>query len=316
MNRPYLSGTLLLLLLAWLPNSGRAHPGHGLVVTSDGRVIFTDIVRETIWLYTPGAGLTPLVADRWTHALALTPGGDLVYEAEHGRHPTYSLHRRAFPYTDEQTLIPRQSDPATFSGGVVATDGDGTVFFVYRERIEGEWQVEIRTRASDGTVQVLAGGPEGRRDGTGTAARFQGIDAMHYANGHLYVVDADRIRRVTRTGVVTTLTARLTEPMPPDPPFVNDNPRSWNRLYGLWVGPEETLYVAYHAGRRVLKLHPHREPETVYQAEAPWAPVGVYVHEGALYVLESGLASDSEQPGPRLRIVQDGHARTLVTVTS
>ena len=66
----------------------------------------------------------------------------------------------------------------------------------------------IRRIARDGMVTTLAGGPglPGSVDGTGAEARFwdlQGLALDHQDN--LYVVDGHSVRRITRTGRVTTL---------------------------------------------------------------------------------------------------------------
>ena len=60
----------------------------------------------------------------------------------------------------------------------------------------------------DGKVGTLAGRPEeGFQDGHGGQAlfRFPSAIAQDPATGHLYVLDEDRLRRVTREGEVTTL---------------------------------------------------------------------------------------------------------------
>jgi len=61
----------------------------------------------------------------------------------------------------------------------------------------------------DGVVSTLAGGPKqlGSQDGEGDQALFEWPNAIAQdpATGHLYVMDQNRVRRVTRAGEVTTL---------------------------------------------------------------------------------------------------------------
>jgi sugar lactone lactonase YvrE len=76
-----------------------------------------------------------------------------------------------------------------------------------------------------GVVSILAGNTQGYADGTGTAAQFShpaglGLDA----SGNIYVADYanSKVRKVTATGVVTTLPGRI-------PPY----PGGPNTDYGL-----------------------------------------------------------------------------------
>lgn len=65
------------------------------------------------------------------------------------------------------------------------------------------------TSMATGQTALLAGGSYGTNDGRGRAAQFQqpGGIGLDVTNGDLYVVDHDRIRTVSTSGLVTTLTA-------------------------------------------------------------------------------------------------------------
>lgn len=82
--------------------------------------------------------------------------------------------------------------------------GDGTVF------VAEPYAYRIRKLSPDGRVSTLAGGSLGRSDGQGTSAQFFGPkDLALGPDGSLFVVDFDRIRKLTPDGRVTTLRPRL-----------------------------------------------------------------------------------------------------------
>lgn len=83
----------------------------------------------------------------------------------------------------------------------VATDGAG---LVYVADVDNQ---RIRKVTATGVVTTWAGWSYGYLDGTGTAAQFtspRGI-AVNSSTGDIYVADNYTIRKVTSTGVVTTL---------------------------------------------------------------------------------------------------------------
>jgi hypothetical protein len=165
-------------------------------------------------------------------------------------------------------------------------------------------------------VKLLAGSGEyGWRDGQGTEARFAGINAMRFGpDGSIYVVDGDAIRRVSLDGKVTTLSRDIKVEKPEDQPFDNGNPSVSNRLYGLDVGRDGAVYVAYHGNRRVLKLNGSKA-EVVYRSTKPWSPVGVALWDEKIVIKESGLEPGSSQAGPRIRLLRpDGTLTTIATV--
>lgn len=66
---------------------------------------------------------------------------------------------------------------------------------------------EVLEVTTSGTISLLAGGTRGTSDGTGAAAQFvdpSGI-ALDSIHNTLYVVDNDRLRAITESGVVTTV---------------------------------------------------------------------------------------------------------------
>jgi len=102
------------------------------------------------------------------------------------------------------TTIANGNYDTDFSVYDVAVDSAGTVFFADADKNT------IRKVAPNGVVSTLAGSPglSGSADGTGSAARFYnpyGLTVDH--GGNVIVADTNnhRIRKVTPSGVVTTI---------------------------------------------------------------------------------------------------------------
>lgn len=94
-----------------------------------------------------------------------------------------------------------RTDATVWGGTGITVDSDGTIYFVGHNGL-------IRRMDLNGMVTTLAGsGSFGFADGTGTAAQFNDPYGLALGtDGCLYVADYqnNRIRRVTKNGVVTT----------------------------------------------------------------------------------------------------------------
>jgi glucose/arabinose dehydrogenase len=119
----------------------------------------------------------------------------------------------------------------------------------------------IRTVAPDGAVATLAGAAEaGEADGDRETARFRFAGAMAFdATGGLLVTDANRIRRVTREGAVTTLRG------PADPETGERPPLVFDRPTGVAVGPKGVVHVLDRDGLRVSRVDGKGRVETLVE---------------------------------------------------
>lgn len=120
--------------------------------------------------------------------------------------------------------------------------------FTQRIYVADEQNHRIRL-IMNGSVMTLAGnGVSGKADGTGTSAQFEVPRGLALdAQGNLYVADYwnSRIRKITRDGVVSTITAAFSD----------------DGGLALFIGPtglafdfEGNLYVADHGGNAIYKL--------------------------------------------------------------
>lgn len=142
---------------------------------------------------------------------AAVDGQGNVYVADEGNHTI----RRISPAGDVTTLAGsaglRGSTDGTGSGARfcwprgVTVDGEGNVYVADTNNFT------IRKITPGGIVTTLAGqaGSYGSTDGTGSEAHFTGpIGVAADTAGNIYVTDSNTLRKVTATGVVTTLAGK------------------------------------------------------------------------------------------------------------
>ncbi len=295
-----------------------AHPGHGIAVSKGGDVYFADVARTTIWRYSKAGELSVAVADTWSHTLRLHEDGTLYFERElpvDGVAPA-ELNRLS-PAGLRQTVIPAETDRSRFGGSGFLVMADASVLFPYTARGEdGKHRGFIGQRTKEGDVSIFAGAKAGALfvDGPKERATFRMITDMAMGkDGALYVIDRDRLRAIDKKGVTRTIAKGLLDEPPADPPQKVGPPTTINRLYGLAISDDGQFFIAYHSGRKVLRVSSDGKRETIYEAARPWTPVGVAVRDGQCIVLEAN--DDLRASGPRLRVIEHGKpARTLVTI--
>ncbi len=310
-----MSATAMWLLAGLVAD---AHPANGIAIDRNGNVYFADVAKTTIWKLDADGKLTAYVENSWTHGIQLETDGTLYYERElevSGVAPCEL--NRITPSGKREKVIPPAKNRADFSGAPFVRLGDGSVLFAHSIRDdEGRGRAAIRRRGPDGKITTLAGAKQGPLyvDGAAHQATFRMITDMKLGpDGQIYLLDRDRLRRMSLEGRTDTLARDLLDKAPLDPPQKTGPPTTINRLYGLAFGAENNVFIAYHAGRRVIRVTPSGEVSSVLSAKRPWAPVGVAVGGGNLYVLE--VHDDLRAAGPRVRrLSSNGHLSTLVTV--
>lgn len=143
------------------------------------------------------------------------------------------------------------------------TDGQGTAAqFTNPEGIEidaaGNLYVAddgisklIRKISTTGLVTTLAGGPAGFADGQGADARFSDVtDIAIDATGNLFVTDKHRIRKISPTGLVTTIAGSDTAG------FADGDATTaqFNVTAGIAIDLNGNLYVADSRNNRIRKI--------------------------------------------------------------
>lgn len=298
----------LAALVLLVPATADAHEGWGILVDARGRIYFTDIPTNTIWRISESGRLEKIVEGKHSHALHMDAGGNLYGTNPHMTLAIGSIWKVTPQGTVSDVLVPTPDLPIGLQS--FAMDSRGAVYSVNARSSTTPLLVLMR-RNPDGSVQRVAGSEPGHADGTGAAAQFLGIDGMAWGpDGALFVADGAYVRKVTTGGVVTTpIASPLTGSS-----FGED-------LMGIAADGFGSIVIADYSGRRVVWLFADSSVVVARGTPFPWAPTGVAVKDGAVYVLEHlrlpfAILGDLGI-GPYLRverIAADGTMTTLETL--
>lgn len=299
----------VITLCVFLAASVSAHPAWGIVVDRNNQIYFSDL--ETIWKIDAQGKLTVFragVSGRHTHDLNIDEDGNL-YGADNSYEPStqrfFSAVWRMTPAGGFSHLLAPTDDPP--EGTSIWRDRDGNMYHAtnYPER-----ELLVLKRTPDGNVTVLVGSSNvlrGYRQGVPYS-----VGGMAFgADGALYLTDGSNLRKVTTDERMTTLARDLAlenqaEGAPPVSPAT--------RLFGVVVDAQGNVFAADNGNRRVLKVTQGGAISTVARAEKPWAPTGVALKDGNLYILEFGFTPPSTYT-PRVRkLSSDGRITMVATV--
>ncbi len=266
---------LLLFAAACVLSSSRAeaHEGWGIVVDATGQVFVGDIPANVIWRISRRGNVEKVVMGKHSHALVLDAAGNLYGSNPHLTLPIRSVWRLN-PNGQLTDVIP-PTEKLSLGLQSFVMDGAGNMYSV-NARNARTAELRLLKRSPDGEITTVAGSTVGHEDGTGSQAKFLGIDGMAWGpDGVLYVADGPYIRRVAPDGAVSTLgVGPLTE-------------RKWDEdLLGVAVDARGNVYAADHANRRIRRITPAGAVSTVLRTGSFWAPTGITVASDGLYVLE------------------------------
>lgn len=174
---------------------------------------------------------------------------------------------------------------------------------------------KIRKITPTGVVTTLAGSIRGFADGTGTTAQFNlpyGITVD--SNGIIYVADMDndRIRRVTPTGVVTTIAGSSRG-------YVDGNGvnAKFSQPRGITIDSLGNIFISDTSNQRIRKITPSGTVTTVAGSGASGFADGIGT--SSIFFLPRGLAVDrsgnlyvSDTENNRIRkVTSNGTVTTL-----
>lgn len=272
-----------------------AHPGYGIVADGQGNIYFTDISRQTIWKIDAGKKLQAIAKGKWSHQLWMDGSSNLYFtdEEEIDGQRGYSLWK--FSADGKLTELISPSLREDFPSDIFVIDDEGILYVADNTTIF--WSRDYR-RFQPLLVSGTTGGAQN--------PAFSGIRSMTVgADGWIYLVDDDKLKRITNEKAETISTG-LIEENPPDIPIKNaPNPAAINRLFGLALDQDGAIYVAYFGNRRVLKISNKTEIEVYYKSEAPWSPAGVAVDGQGVIVKEHAFTEGAGWSGPRIIRIDD-----------
>jgi hypothetical protein len=277
-----------------------AHPSSGIVVDEGGNAFVADI-NTGLWKIDPGGRLTR-IHEQAGHWLALDAEGAFarVDFTKSGHWPRWF--KRRTPDGARPALI-------TDGGSPLVAHQDASLYYVSSGEQLNPGGHEVVRLTPDGRLSRVAAGL------ARTSEKLGGIKGLAVGpGGALYASYPRAVLRITTDGTVTTLADPVVmtggdmglpegvpEGQPPD-------------LRGLAVDGRGAVYAAATGWRRVVKIKADGRVETVLTAERPWAPTGVALHEGAIYVLEYPTSERHEDWVPRVRKV--GRDRTITTLVT
>lgn len=187
----------------------------------------------------------------------------------------------SYGFADSATVetIPKFDTP---SG--VAIDASGNVY------VADTNNHKIRKITPSGMISTFAGSTQGSADGVGTAAQFfspQGIDID--GSGNVYVADTNnnRIRKITPSGVVTTITGSGFQSGYADGIYYLSQ---FNSPVDVAVDSNGNVYVADRGNHKIRKITPLGYVLTLAGSTSGYADG---IKTAAKFYLPSGVAVDA-----------------------
>jgi hypothetical protein len=288
-----------------------AHPAWGIAVDRNNQVYFSDL--ETVWKIDSQGKLTVFragISGRHVHEIRLGEDGN-IYGVDNSYEPSTQRFIAALwimtPDGKFSYIVAPTSDPP--KGMTNWKDAAGNHYYVGESDNTGR-EIFVLKRTPDGSVTTLAGNRKAGDAYHQVALYNLGGMAFDTA-GTLYFTDNSNVRKVTIDGTMTMVASNIALENQTQS-AVSDS--QLTRLFGIAVDKEGNAFVADYGNRRVLKITPGGAVSTVTRAEQPWAPTGVALKDGNLYILEFGFTPPSTY-APRVRkLSPDGKVTLLATI--
>jgi sugar lactone lactonase YvrE len=282
------------LSLAAFRTSG--HPGSGIVVDAQGNVYFTYIQRGVAKIDSHGK-LTYVGHTRGGHWLCLDPEGSFSRtQPKHFERITPDGVKPALIYAD--------------GGSPIAVLRDGLLYYASNDEQMTPGGLQVTRQTPGGAISIFP--PDGKK----TTEKLGITGLAPGPDGSLYIASPSAVTKLKMDGTFAIL-AQSIELKDCDVDYPDNDPRNpLPYLRGLAVDGDGTVFAAGCGCHALVKIKTDGKVETALKAERPWAPTGVAVHRGDVYILEYTNANGSPYEGwrPRVRkLERDGKVTTLFT---
>ena len=296
LNQPHVSRRALLAMGSMLALNLAGCGGGNNATTSSNAGGVTTLAGSTTYGHADGTGVAASFNYPWGVAV---DGSGNVYVVDNSNHMIRKIDSAGVVTTLAGSTTSGSTDGTGIAASFyypagVAVDGSGNLY------VADNGNNMIRKIDSAGVVTTLAGSTtSGSTDGTGPAASFLGPAGVAVdGSGNVYVADSanNMIRKITSTGVVTTL-AGSTTPGSVDGIGVA---ASFNLPCAVAIDGSGNLYVADSNNNMIRKITSAGVVTTLAgsttaghadgtgTAASFWGPFGVAVDgSGTLYVADS-----------------------------
>jgi hypothetical protein len=305
--------TIAAITMLWvlLPDSVPAHPAWGIVVDRNDQIYFSDI--ETVWRIDAQGKLTVFragVSGTHVHEINLDQNGNLrgvdnSYEPATQRFST-ALWTMARDGKFSYVVAPTFDPPKALTNW---KDSVGNSYYIGQSENNSR-KIFVLKRTPDGEVSTLAGnrkaGDEYRQ-----VALYNLAGTAFGSDGALYFADHGNVHKVTMDGTLTKLAGPLAIENRAESPMPDS---SVTNLFGIALDEQRNIFVADYGNSRVLKITSDGVISTIASAEKPWAPTGVALKDGNVFILEFGFTLPSTYTARVRKLSSDGRITTLVTM--
>jgi sugar lactone lactonase YvrE len=276
----------------------RAHPGSGIEVDRQGRIIFVDT----------GVGVWVVEADGRLRSHDGPPFHWMTID------PASAFGATRFQHLPSSDMRAVGRDPMVLlsSDFPITVGSDGALYFPEPGR---DRRLHLVRMAPSGERRDLAVLPA-MSDG-GSLQWLNGVAAG--PDGSIYYTENTSVRRIDASGAITTVASRISMP---ECEALSHLPAGFAPyLRGLAVADDGTVFAAANGCRAVLRIGKDGATTPVLRADPPWSPTAVAVHGADLYVLEYLHTDQEDVPDrkvwvPRVRkVAADGTVTTIVEVS-
>lgn len=267
----------ILSFITLVSPPSNAHPWGGLVIDSEGNLYFTFICPfvdndhyACVWKIDSNQKVSEVLKAKKSPSdiiLTSNPNGNIYAAERSGFTPNFTNTLWKIQGTETSIILSPNRNQDEFFIQAYIVSNEGTIYFAKENQIferDSTGSIsEIKLTKDIGRILLL------EIDDTGELYIMTGSGLYVKVNDNLTLIASD-----------------LKDENPDNLPF-----RGANIFFDMAIDRNDNIYLAYYGDRKVVKVNPSGEVQTILKSQAPWSPHGVDVIEGEVYVLESTLGN-------------------------